>query len=230
MTGPASVLGYILSAGRGRRLGGVCKGRVMVDGRPMVLRQIDAMLTAGVGQLSLVVGHQASQVIEICQSIGCPSLSILNLADQFHSESNDPALQCSIRHVIKDAVSRLTDNGELSGILISLVDLPLLSADDIAAVIAASNNCTNAVVIPLSPTEQPGHPIWLSRAVVMALTLDKGDLTLRDVLRGKDPSMVCDIEYLRSDGPGYFLDLDAPGDIDTIHRRYNIDISMPDRH
>ncbi len=230
MTLPVSVLGYVMSAGRGRRLGGVCKGRVMVDGQPMVLRQISAMLTAGVDQVSVVVGHEASQIIEICQNIEGPSVSILNLSEHFHSVSNDPELQFSIRYVIKDATSRLSGNRELSGILISLVDLPLLSPGDIRAVITASGNRANVVVIPLSSAQQPGHPIWLPRELVLKLNLDIEDLTLRDVLRGNDSSMSCDIQHLRSDLPGYFVDFDTPEDIHSLQERYELHISVPDRY
>lgn len=51
-------LAYILSAGRGQRLGGVCKGRVIFDGLPLVVRQIGVMVQAGLSQISVVIGYE----------------------------------------------------------------------------------------------------------------------------------------------------------------------------
>jgi len=65
-----SVLGLILAAGRGSRMGEITatqpKGLISVNGKPLIDWQIDAMRSAGIGTVGIVTGYMS----ELLQSRG----------------------------------------------------------------------------------------------------------------------------------------------------------------
>jgi choline kinase len=60
----------ILAAGRGTRLSGITgdnpKCLMPLGGRPLIDRQIGTALSCGLGPITVVVGHQAARVKEVC--------------------------------------------------------------------------------------------------------------------------------------------------------------------
>lgn len=232
----SAVTAYILSAGRGRRLGGVCKGRVVFNGVPLAVRQFKTMLDAGVARVNIVVGHEAT-LIRNAVSAAVPSnapdtamrkVALLEIGGDEASATEDPDIQVSVRCGLRDAKAWLTSHPDASGVLISLVDLPLLTAEDVLHLIEFGQTHAASVVIPVSPDQQFGHPIWLSRNVVMTLPVDRSDFSLREILRVNTSLGKIHIHRMKSNRLGYFKDLDTPDDIAQFESDFNatIDFSM----
>ena len=59
---PLAATGLLLTAGRGSRLGGCCKGLLQIDGQPLVVRQLRTMADAGIQRAVVVIGAQADAV------------------------------------------------------------------------------------------------------------------------------------------------------------------------
>ena len=59
---PLAATGLLLTAGRGSRLGGCCKGLLQIDGQPLVVRQLRTMADAGIRRAVVVIGAQADAI------------------------------------------------------------------------------------------------------------------------------------------------------------------------
>ena len=232
-----NTLAYVLSAGCGRRLGGVCKGRVLFDGLPLVVRQIDTMVGAGIRQVRVVVDHQAQSIQKIIDDhksrnywlMVDEGLSFLNVGRPDLMGGSDPDIQVSVLAVLRDAKSELAKHQTLTGVLISLVDLPLLSSSDVSELVTFASALSASAVIPMTAAEQPGHPIWLSREMLMTLDLERTGFSLRAVFRSETMPSQLRVEQMLTSRPGFFRDLDTPEDIETFQRDHHSKIVIPTR-
>lgn len=230
-----NTLAYVLSAGRGRRLGGICKGRVIFDGLPLVVRQIDTMIGAGIRQVRVVVDHQAQSIQKIIDDYKSRNdwplvdegLSFLNVGRSDLIKGCDPDIQVSVLAVLHDAKSELAKNQTLSGVLISLVDLPLLDSSDVSQLIQFAKTKSVSAAIPITSADQPGHPIWLSRELLIGLDLGRPDFSLRAIFREQTTPSQLRVEYMLTGRPGFFRDLDTPEDIETFQRHDRSKIVIP---
>lgn len=231
--GPAAVL---LAAGRGSRLGGQCKALVTVNGQPLLIQQCTAMWAAGIRRMVVVVGAQAEAVNEL----------IAQCRDRFQDMAIDIVQMQTVsddqQDSVRAAMAYLSKQGMLdghdSGVLISLVDLPLLSAADIAAVVqragvekAKAANHANSIqaVVPTSPDGQPGHPLWIG-AQLSKQFADAGSVgSLRALIAQNLSRNAESVVLLTSDAPGYFTDIDTPEDIADISARYRLTIDIGPR-
>jgi len=238
MTRPPPIQAYILSAGRGRRLGGVCKGRLLFNGQPLAVRQARAMLGAGVAQVNIVLGHEAASVREaFCGALaddlrdtGLEQVAFLEVSEGEGAAPEDPDIQLSVRCGLRNAKTWLAMHPDALGILISLVDLPLLTEDDILHLIEVAKTQDASVVIPESSDRQPGHPIWLSQRAVMALPAEENGFSLREILRHNSSSDGIGVHRMHSNRCGYFYDLDTFDDIERFQKEFGVAVSFPTEH
>lgn len=209
----------------------------MFNGLPLVVHQIDAMVGAGIRQIRVVVDHEAQIIQAIIDhhknSNQWPLLdsgpSFLNVRRANSVGPTDPDIQVSVLAVLHDAKAELVKNQTLSGVLISLVDLPMLGSSDISEVIEFAKIRSASAVIPITSSEQPGHPIWLSREMLGALDLEQTDFSLRAVFRDKTVPNQLRVERMLTDRLGFFRDLDTPEDIETFEREHHSKIVIPTR-
>jgi CTP:molybdopterin cytidylyltransferase MocA len=229
----SQTVAYIMSAGHGLRLGGLCKGRVLVNGQPLVARQIDLMQACGLGHVVVVVGHESEMIRAIVNERAAHwsrlgSQAVVQCIDKPPrvTESVAPDLQESLAFALCHAQERFQADAQLSGLLISLVDLPLLSGDDVHSVLRDGQSDLILARIPTSLQGQPGHPIWLSRRFVMTLGLPKHGFSLREALHGPSAQTSPLIERITTDALGYFTDIDTPACVAMLRSRYGIEISV----
>lgn len=155
------------------------------------------------------------------------SVTFLNSVNASQTSADAPDIQISARCALSDARARLLADPQLYGLLISLVDLPLLSCEDISALIAFARAPGAAAVIPTSPAGQPGHPIWLSRETILSLRPDQSELSLKAILHAETGSDGVSVRRLHTNSLGYFQDLDTPRDIQTLCREHHSKIHVP---
>jgi nicotine blue oxidoreductase len=70
-TGPAPVVGLLLAAGGGRRLGGRPKALLEYDGRPLVEHAVEVLRAAGCARVHVVLGAAADEVRARAELPGC---------------------------------------------------------------------------------------------------------------------------------------------------------------
>ncbi|MBU2537775.1 MAG: nucleotidyltransferase family protein [Proteobacteria bacterium] len=100
---------------------------------------------------------------------------------------------------------------DCSGVLIHLVDHPLVTAATMQALCVAHLITPQSIVIPTCNGRQ-GHPTLFPRTILGELT---PSVILRDIVR-KDPARVLRIPV---DDEGIFLDMDTPAEYEALRQR-----------
>jgi CTP:molybdopterin cytidylyltransferase MocA len=98
-----------------------------------------------------------------------------------------------------------------TGVLIHLVDHPLVSAATMQALCAAHLAKPQSIIIPTCNGRQ-GHPTLFPRGVLAELT---PSVILRDIVR-KDPARVLRVPV---EDEGIFLDMDTPAEYEAMRQR-----------
>ena len=245
--GAGRIFAVVLTAGAGSRLGGLCKGLLRVQGKTLLARQVAALAQVPVQGCVAVLGHQAQSVRDEITQIRLADLGGFGL-EEFRLESTEvqtPGIGRSGREDIQISVRQglLAVSGMLSesdlGILVTLVDCPLINSDSIRHLLeTAVRDCADIVIPERDGTDdackQPvtGHPIFLSRRVVLGFDLADPKFSLRSFLQ------TCDVadrsaapEFrvirMRTQDPAFFKDIDTPQDILSLHREHGLLVEIP---
>ncbi len=179
-----AVAAVILAAGSSTRLGHP-KQLVALAGRPLLQHVVDAALAAGVGEVVLVLGHRADEV-----------LGALTLAPPVRAVRNDvydsgqaSSLAAGLRS-LGDGVARA---------VVLLGDQPHVAVASIEAVAGDARP-----ICRIRYDDGPGHPVAFDRALWPQLRGIRGDRGARDLIAAS-PELVGEIAV---PGP-------TPRDVDT---------------
>ncbi len=190
MTG--SVAAILLAAGKSRRMGS-CKQLLPLGESTVIIRCIGALVTGGAGEIVVVVSEEGYEVAEEVRD--CPVRIVVN-------QECEGDMASSVR------AGRNALTADVSGVIVSLCDYPLVSAGTINSLVEAHGNSPGSIIIPCHQ-ERRGHPLLFPRAVLNELV---EDMILRDLVR-RDPNRV---RSLNVDDPGVLLDMDTPADYRRI--------------
>ena len=113
----------LLAAGAGERIGRRPKCLLELDGVPLIRRQIAALSEAGVDELVVVIGHHAEQVL--------PSIDASPVTTVVRNPDPDEG-QVSSQRLGLAALA-----GKLDAVIVALADQPLITAQDIDALVGA---------------------------------------------------------------------------------------------
>lgn len=186
MTGSAAAI--LLAAGKSSRMGS-CKQLLPLCGSTVIARCLGALVTGGASEIVVVVAQELSGVAAAARDY--PVRIVVN-------QECGGDMASSVR-AGRDALTT-----EASGVIVSLCDYPLVSADTIMGLIAEHAASPASIIIPRH-RERRGHPLLFPRAVLDELS---DDLILRDLVR-REPGW---IRCLDVDDPGVLLDMDTPED------------------
>ncbi|MCX5874687.1 MAG: nucleotidyltransferase family protein [Deltaproteobacteria bacterium] len=100
---------------------------------------------------------------------------------------------------------------DCTGVLVHLVDHPLVTAATMQALCAAHLTMPQSIIIPTCNSRQ-GHPALFPRTIIAELT---PSAILRDIVR-KDPARVLRIPV---EDEGIFLDMDTPAEYEALRQR-----------
>ena len=140
----------LLAAGAGSRMGHRPKSLLLLDGEPLIRRQVHALQTAGAAQLGVVLGHYADD-------IGA-QLHGLNL-QVIHNPQPDDGLVSSQRL----GLQALPDG--LDGVVMALADQPLIEAADITTLTQTFHARPQGIDMVFPKVDgAPGNPVMLSAA------------------------------------------------------------------
>jgi CTP:molybdopterin cytidylyltransferase MocA len=177
--------GLVLAAGGSTRFGGRPKQLAVLDGRPLLEHVLIAMSSAPLDRVAVVLGAQASEVVD-----GVP----LHGAEAVVCEDWASGMGASLRA----GVEALSD---CDAVAVALGDQPRLSADAIARVV--SQRGADELAVRATYGGVPGHPILLERTLLSRVDELHGDAGARELLHGVP------IREVACDGLG------SPDDIDT---------------
>ena len=179
------ISGIVLAAGSGSRFGGT-KQLVEVGGKPLVLHAVDALREAGVGEILVVVGHDAGAVEALLP------LDARAVPNPAHRGGQATSLAAGLHAVVEDSEAAV----------VLMADQPGVGADDVRALIAGFSS-SRARIVRLRYTDGPG-PALLSREVYAEAGHLHGDTGAR-VLIASHPDWVEEVA----------IDRPAPPDVDT---------------
>ena len=113
----------LLAAGEGRRMGGVAKPLIRLQGVPLISRQLVALSGAGVDEVVVVTGYARSAVEEQVQSF-----SVTLAYNDAHAQGQEGSVRVGL-HAL---------SGPFDAIFIVPSDQPLLAAGDLTELIGRS--------------------------------------------------------------------------------------------
>jgi len=177
----------VLAAGEGRRFGGT-KQLEIVSGKPLVQYAVDAAAGAGVGEIVVVLGHDAERVRD---ALELPETARIVVNDRY-AQGQSTSLAAGL-----DA---LDDSSDAAVVL--LADQPGITAEDVRA-LARMYALRRAPVVRLRFRNGPG-PALLSREVWREVLVLQGDTGARALIDAH-PELVEEIH----------VDEDAPVDVDV---------------
>jgi molybdenum cofactor cytidylyltransferase len=151
----------VLAAGRSSRMGRA-KASLPLGADTFLTRIVRTFLDAGVDDVVVVVGHDADAIVADFSASGLPARFVVN------REYDRGQLSSLV------AGLALIDRPGVAAALVTLVDVPLVSASTVRAVIERYRHTHAAVVRPTSGSRH-GHPLLLDRS-------------LFDELRAADPA------------------------------------------
>ncbi len=192
----------VLAAGSSTRMGR-SKAMLPLDGGDTFLtRIVRTFLAAGIDDVVIVVGHEAEQVAATFERSGLPARVVLN------TEYATGQLSSVI------AGLSVVDRPGVAAAMLTLVDVPVVSAATVRAVVDRYRE-THALIVRPTSGDRHGHPVLIDRTLFDPLRRADPAHGIKPVVR-KYASAAGDVQV---DDPGAFLDVDTPAEYDALINR-----------
>lgn len=208
----------LLCAGRGSRLGGICKGRILVDGEPLVVRQLRVMRQAGLKRAVVVMGFEADKIAEILQGAAQDLTGIEVVPVRLPQAEITDGIQVSVAFGL-----RAVSSSPHLGLFMTLVDLPLLQASHYHAVFSHAQASGADIAMPQNNAGVPGHPLFIRAEALAAMPLESPAFRLRDAIFGG----ALQVRPMATEDPAHFTDLDTAQDAQALMARDGLKIVIP---
>ena len=141
----------LLAAGQGSRMQYQAKALLSLGGTTFVQHALQQLHTAGLRELIVVTGSQREPVINAALASPFPIREAFN-----------PDFASGLLTSIQSGIRALSQDS--SAILITLVDLPFLTADDYKAACLAWQSGDQQELLRSQSAGKPGHPVIIPRA------------------------------------------------------------------
>jgi molybdenum cofactor cytidylyltransferase len=160
----------VLAAGRSSRMGRPKATLPLGDGDTFLSRIVRTFLEAGVDDVIVVVGHDADAIAQSMAEAAVRARLVLN-------PHYDRGQLSSIL-----AGLAVVDRPGVAATLVTLVDVPLVSADTVRAVLDCYRRTRVPIVRPTSGSRH-GHPLLIDRALFPALRAAEPEAGAKPIVR-----------------------------------------------
>ena len=165
-----SIAGLVLAAGAGRRMGRPkALVRVPRDGPTLLETALDRLGAAGCTPLVVVTGAAGQDVKALAAGFGA---EVAHAPDW--EEGMGASLRCGLTHLQSTSVP----DGGADIALVTLVDLPDVTAEVMTRLLAAARGEGRQVLLRAAYRGVPGHPVAIGRAhwpgILSTATGDRG--------------------------------------------------------
>jgi CTP:molybdopterin cytidylyltransferase MocA len=191
----------VLAAGKSTRMGRT-KALLPLGGETFVARIVHTFRSAGVEDVVVVVGHDAELVAR--------ALSAMDLAPRVVLNTDYESGQLS--SIL--AGLRAVDRPGVAAMLMTLVDVPLVSAETVRALLMRYRSTSAPVVRPVSGTRH-GHPVLIDRRLFGQFRSADSSNGVKPIVRAH-ASAVGDVEVFDE---GAFTDIDTPEEYAAVTDR-----------
>ena len=199
----------LLAAGEGRRMGGVSKPLIRLQGVPLIRRHLVALSGAGVDEVVVVTGH-AREAVE-AQVLGFP----VTLA---HNSAYADGQQGSVR------VGLAALSGSFDAVFVALADQAMIGAGDLTELIGAfKKRPAGHVVVPVVAGER-GNPIVLDEVAHAQILASDANLACRHLME-RQPELVHVHETANT---RFVVDLDTLQDVHALAARTGWRLELPE--
>lgn len=179
---------------------GLNKLKLTMEGQPLLRRTVQTLLSSRLAELVVVLGHQADEMQVLLQD-----LDIRTVFNADYHEGQMSSVHCGLA----------TLSSPCDGVMICLSDQPLLTAQDVNALIDAfSQDEVGSIVVP-TYQGQRGNPIVLAYAHREKLLSGGRNLGCKRLIE-RNPGLVTKIEM---DNDHCVFDLDTPDDYARLQQR-----------
>jgi molybdenum cofactor cytidylyltransferase len=182
----------VLAAGRSSRMGRAKASLPLADDETFLTRIVRTFLEAGVDDVVVVVGHEAEAI--------AAAFSSANLTARF--VRNDDYDRGQLSSLV--AGLNVVDRPGVAGALVTLVDVPLVTAATVRAVVDCYRRTHAPVVRPTSGARH-GHPLLIDRSLFGALRAADPESGAKPIVRAH-ASVEGDLPITDE---GAFLDIDT---------------------
>ena len=192
------IAGVVLAGGASSRMHGRPKALLPAGagGETFIERIVSTLRAAGVDDVVVVTGRHHGPVADRAAELRLPVRVVRN------PQPEKGQLSSLV------AALEVVDRPEVRAMLVTLVDLPLVSTSTVRAVLEAWRRTGAPLVRPRRNDGKHGHPAVFDRALF-------GDLRRADPARGAKPAVRAHAPHgvaVDVDDPGAFDDVDTPED------------------
>ena len=192
----------VLAAGKSSRMGRPKPTLPLDHGDTFLTRIVRTFTAAGVEDVVVVVGHEAGAIVESFATVDVVARFVENAGYE----------QGQLSSLI--AGLRVVDRPGVVAVLVTLVDVPLVSEATVRAVVERYRDTHAPIVRPVRGDEH-GHPVLIDRSLFDAIRHADPAVGAKAIIRA-NVSAVGDVAV---DDPGAFVDADTPDDYQRILRR-----------
>ena len=182
----------VLAAGKSTRMGRT-KALLPLGDETFISRIVGTFRAAGVEDVVVVVGHDAERVAAALDRLDPPPRVVLNPG---YESGQLSSILAGLRAVDRPGVTAL---------LLTLVDVPLVSADTVRAVLMRYRAEAATVVRPVNGSRH-GHPVLIDRQLFPLLRAADPVTGAKPIVRAH-ASAAGDVEVADE---GSFTDIDTP--------------------
>ena len=198
----------LLAAGSGRRMGGVAKALIRLQGVPLNNRHLVALSGAGVDEVVVVTGHARHAVEDEVRSF------VVTLA---HNEAHADGQQGSVR------VGLAALSGVFDAVIVMPADQPLIGAGDLTELIGAfKKRPVGHVVVPMVDGQR-GNPIVLDDVALDRILASGTNLGCRHLIE-REPDLV---HVHHTANTRFVTDLDTIEDLQQLAARTGWRLELP---
>ena len=198
----------LLAAGEGRRMGGVAKPLIRLQGVPLISRQLVALSGAGVDEVVVVTGYASREVEQEVQSF-----PVTLVHNPLHADGQQGSVRSGL----------IALNGPFDAVFVMPSDQPLIAADDLIELISAfKKRPAGHVVVPMV-NGQRGNPIVLDEMALDEILASDTNLACRH-LTDNNPELV---HVYETDNTHFITDLDTADDLQALAERTGWRLEMP---
>jgi CTP:molybdopterin cytidylyltransferase MocA len=200
----------LLAAGEGRRMGGVVKPLIRLQGVPLISRHLVALSGAGVDEVVVVTGHARDAIEAQVQSFP------VTLA-------HNPAYADGQEGSVRVGLGALT--GSFDAVFVALADQPMIGAGDLTELMGAfKKRSAGHVVVPVVDGQR-GNPILLDEVALAEILASGTNLACRHLI-GRRPDLV---HVHDTPNTRYISDLDTLEDVRALAERTGWRLELPER-
>jgi molybdenum cofactor cytidylyltransferase len=198
----------LLAAGEGRRMGGVAKPLIRLQGVPLINRQLIALSGAGVDEVVVVTGHAREAVEAQVQSF--PVTLAFNPA---YGEGQQGSVRVGLAAL----------SGKFDAVLVVLADQPLIASGDLTELIAAFKKRPSGNIVVPVVGGQRGNPIVLDEVACAQILASDTNLGCRHLIESQ-PDLV---HVHESTNNRFITDLDTLQDVEQLAQRTGWRLELP---